>query len=59
MPLPLENPMVQTDYTPMIDADKPFHSCDWCGVDIYPGEKYLDLGEIICAECVSEHMKEA
>lgn len=59
MLLPIENPMAQTDYTPMVDAYIPVHNCDWCGVDIYPGEKYLDLGEIICAECVSELMKEA
>lgn len=55
----LENGMVMTDYTPMVDSDRPVCSCDWCGCDIYPGEKYIDLGDKICAECISEHMKEA
>lgn len=55
----LENPMVQTDYSPMMGSDQPVFSCDWCGCDIYPGEKYLDLGDRICAECMTEHTKEA
>lgn len=55
----LENGMVLTDYTPMIDSDKPVLVCSWCGCNIYPGEKYLDLGDIICDECINEHMKEA
>lgn len=27
----LENGMVLTDYTPMMDSDKPVLVCSWCG----------------------------
>ena len=55
----LENPMVQTDYSPMVDGDQPVFTCDWCGGLVYPGEKYLDIGDKICSECMSKHTKEA
>ena len=59
MMLSLENGMALTDYTPMTNTDQPVFTCDFCGCGIFSGEHYWDFGDIICDECMREHMKEA
>lgn len=55
----VENSMTASDYSPMINSDQPVGTCDWCGGEIYPGEKYLDIGDKLCSECLDKHTKEA
>lgn len=58
-PNQLENRMVQTDYSPMVWPHTPLYTCDMCGGGIWPGEKYLDIGDKLCAECLRKYTKEA
>lgn len=55
-----ENGMIiGSDYEPMLYPNDAVHICDWCGAPIYPGEKYLDVGDLYCEECIRKHTKEA
>lgn len=54
-----ENGMIIGDYEPMIYPNEAVCTCDLCGGLIYPGEKYFDIGDVYCEECLRKHMKEA
>lgn len=54
-----ENGMILGDYEPMVYPDAAVCYCVLCGALIYPGDKYLDIGDTYCEECVRKHMKEA
>lgn len=55
----IQAPWVGGEYEPMLNTDEPWTHCDYCGRAIYAGEKYLDAGEIMCEECLSEHIRKA
>lgn len=40
------------------DKDEGMYVCDWCGEEIYEGDKYYDFdGSKVCADCVSDCAK--
>lgn len=55
----IQAPWVGGEYEPMVNTDKPWAVCEYCGRAIYPGDTYLDADQIMCSECIKKYTQKA